>query len=130
MATRKKHLIFTGLFLAVSFVNLQRFRDSQDASQMPVEEQDKIMHVALPIGGNILMGTDVPDSMEKVTKGTNFSISIHADSAEQAGHLFNGLAAGGQVLMPLSPMFWGALFGLVTDRFGIQWMVNFDEKYA
>ncbi|MEO6453202.1 MAG: VOC family protein [Ginsengibacter sp.] len=108
------------------FTMLQRFKDIPDADKMPAEEQEKIMHIALPIGGNILMGTDVPSSRPPVTPGTNSSISISALSEEEAHKLFSGLSAGGTIDMPLEKMFWGALFGMFTDKYGIQWMVNYD----
>jgi PhnB protein len=108
------------------FTMLQRFKDTPDGDKMPAIEQQKIMHVALPIGGNVLMGTDVGVTMPQVTFGTNSSISISPESEEEAHKLFNGLSAGGKVIMPLGKMFWGALFGMFTDKFGIQWMVNYD----
>jgi PhnB protein len=84
------------------------------------------MHVALPMGsGNILMGTDIPESMEKVSFGTNFSLSIEAESEAHANEVFSKLSDGGQVTMPLDKTFWGAYFGMLTDKFGVQWMVNY-----
>jgi PhnB protein len=108
------------------FTTLQRFKDTPDAATMPAKEQEKIMHVALPIGGNVLMGTDVPETMEQVKFGTNSSISIDAASEDEANKLFNGLSAGGKISMPLEKMFWGAYFGFFIDKFGVQWMVNYN----
>ena len=110
------------------FVTLQRFKDTPEAGKMPPEAADKLMHVALPIGnGNVLMGTDALESMgQKLTVGNNFSITISADSEKEADKLFNGLSAGGKVEMPMAKAFWGAYFGMFTDKFGIQWMVSFD----
>ncbi|MCB0213152.1 MAG: VOC family protein [Anaerolineae bacterium] len=114
------------------FVMLMRFKD------MPAEEMDeehqisdsegqKIMHVSLPVGqGAILMGSDVPSAMGTVQNGSNFAIAISADSEAETDEIFNGLSAGGQVTMPLDKMFWGAYFGMLTDKFGIQWMVSYD----
>lgn len=115
--------VFGGEFLA-----LQRFKDTPEAGNLPPEDQDKIMHVALPIGaGNVLMATDTLESMgHTLTVGNNVSISISTDSEAEADQLFNGLAEGGQVTMPLEKAFWNAYFGMVTDKFGIQWMVNYD----
>lgn len=62
------------------------------------------------------------------SQGNNFSISISADSKEEANKLFNGLSAGGKVTMPLSKTFWSDCFGTLTDKFGISWMVSFDER--
>jgi PhnB protein len=95
----------------------------------PAHEGQKIMHIALPIaGGDMLMGSDVPDAMGKVVNGTNFHIAISPASEEEANKLFNGLSAGGKMLMPLSKAFWGGLFGMFTDKYGINWMVNYDEN--
>ena len=110
------------------FKMLQRMKDAPGADKLSQEEQQKIMHVALPIGGNILMGTDVMESMPPATFGTNTSISVDTASEEEATNIFNGLAAGGQVTMPLQKTFWGALFGMLTDKFGVQWMFNYDYK--
>lgn len=107
------------------FVTVQRFKDTPYADNMPVEEKEKIMHIALPIGDNLLMGTDVASNMPDVTFGTNSSLCVDAKSEDEANKLFSGLAAGGKVSMPLEKMFWGALFGMLTDKFGVQWMVNY-----
>jgi PhnB protein len=109
---------------------VMRFRDTPEAARVPAHEQDKIMHIALPIGNNILMGTDALESMGHTVKpGTNFSLSISAETQEEADRIFNGLSAGGQVTSPLKKEFWGAYFGMLTDKFGIQWMISFDENY-
>ena len=112
------------------FTTLQRFENiPSDVPIPPGSNPDKIMHVALPIGKEtVLMGSDVPESIPPVTMGTNFCISINAESEEDAQRLFNGLSAGGQVTMPLDKTFWGAYFGMFTDKFGIQWMVNYDYR--
>lgn len=110
------------------FAVIQRFKDTAHGDQMSAEDKEKIMHVALPIGnGNVLMGTDVlPALGQKLTAGDNFSISINADSEAEADRLFAALSPGANVVMPLEKSFWGAYFGMLTDQFGIQWMVNFD----
>lgn len=109
------------------FLTLMRFKDTPGCEGMPDAEQNGIMHVALPIGKtSILMGTDVVSGMEQVKPGTNMSISISTDSEAEADQLFNGLAVGGNVQMPLQKMFWNAYYGMLTDKFGIQWMVNYD----
>jgi PhnB protein len=82
--------------------------------------------MALPIGqGTMLMGSDTPAAMGPTTVGNNFLIAITADSEAEADRLFKGLAAGGQVTMPLEKAFWGDYFGMVTDKFGIQWAVSY-----
>jgi len=108
------------------FITLQRFGETPGCEEMPLTEKDKIMHVALPIGDNVLMGTDMPESKGKVNHGTGMSISINTDSEQETRDLFGKLSEGGHVEMPLDKMFWGALYGMFTDKFGIQWMVNYD----
>ncbi|MEI6949002.1 VOC family protein [Paraflavisolibacter sp. H34] len=117
--------VFGGEFLV-----LQRFKETPHAHEVPADVQDKIMHVALPIGqGNILMASDTLESLgHPMTVGTNFSLSINTASEAEADHIFNGLAAGGQVTMPLDKVFWGDYFGMLTDRFGIQWMVSYSYE--
>jgi len=76
--------------------------------------------------GTILMGSDVPEAMGAVATGANFAISLSAESEAEATELFNKLSAGGQVTMPLDKAFWGDYFGMLTDKFGVQWMVSYD----
>ena len=110
------------------FTVVQRMKDTPEPDKIPDSDKEKIMHIALPIGANILMGTDVLESMPQVAFGTNSSICINPESEEEAKKLFDGLSAGGQIGMPLEKMFWGALFGFFTDKFGVQWMVNYELK--
>lgn len=115
--------VFGGEFLAVN-----RFKDTPEGDKLSAEDKEKLMHIALPVGnGNVLMGTDALESMgHTLTFGNNFSLSISADSKEEADKIFNGLSEGGDVEMPLQDMFWGAYFGMVNDKFGVKWMVNYD----
>ncbi len=113
------------------FANIMRLKDLS-SPEFPVAEIDanKILHIALPIGKNVLMGNDVPESMGKVNENENRSkISISAESKEEADTLFNGLSAGGQVEMPIADSPWGSYFGMFRDKYGIEWMVDFDPKY-
>jgi PhnB protein len=100
--------------------------------QPPMADADKqlVMHVSLPIlGGHVLMGTDAPESMGfKLNQGNNVYVSLHPDTRGEADRLFNALAAGGKVEMPLQDMFWGDYFGSLVDRFGTCWMVNCSAK--
>ena len=113
------------------FAMLQRFKDTPEKDRVPAHEQNKIMHIALPIGkGTILMATDALESMgQKLTAGNNFHLSISTESEEEANTLFNALAARGSITIPLEKMFWGAYFGMCTDQFGVQWMVSYDANY-
>ena len=110
------------------FTTLQRFKDTPHADKIPASEQEKIMHVALPIGKTaVLMATDAVESMgQKISStGNNYSIAIEAESEDEATKIFKGLSEGGTVTMPLEKTFWNAYFGMFNDKFGIQWMVNY-----
>ncbi len=111
------------------FAFIGKFKDMPptDGMTCPPSEGEKIMHVSLPIGNTVIMGSDSSEAFGQTTVvGNNFSVSINTDSKEEADKLFNGLSAGGQVSMPMNQTFWGAYFGMFTDKFGINWMVNFD----
>jgi PhnB protein len=114
-----------------TFAMIMRLKDLS-SPEFPVPEIDanKIMHIALPIGKNVLMGNDVPESMGKVNENENRSkISISAESREEADKLFNGLSAGGTIEVPIADSPWGSYFGMFRDKFGIEWMVDFDPKH-
>ena len=116
--------VFGGEFLA-----LMRFKDTPHGDNMSAEDKEKIMHVALPVGGNMLMGTDTLESMGQTLKiGDHVSIAINPQNMDEAKQLFDGLAAGGEVQVALEKMFWGAWFGMLVDKYGIKWMVNYDEN--
>ena len=113
------------------FAKILRLKDLS-SPDFPVADNDanKILLIALPIGGNVLMANDVPESMGKVNENENRSkISISAESREEADRLFNGLSAGGSIEMPIDDSPWGSYFGMFRDKFGIEWMVDFDPKY-
>ena len=112
------------------FAKITRFKDLS-SPEFPVAENeaDKIMYIALPIGKNILIANDVPESMGRVNENENRSkISISAESKEEADKLFNGLSAGGKVEMPIEDSPWGSYFGMFRDKYGIEWTVEFDPK--
>ena len=103
-----------------------RFKDMPPSEEYPMAEADKerIMHVGLPISKEtILLGSDCESNGDFV-QGNNFSICINPDSEEEARRIFNALAEGGNVAMPLEKTFWSPLFGMLTDQFGINWMVD------
>jgi PhnB protein len=138
MAALQPYLNFNGNTLEVfnfyksvfggEFAVLQRFKDTEHGEKRSPEESEKIMHVALPIGNNtVLMGSDILESMGlKFVAGNNFWLSINPDTEKDAEKYFEALSAGGNVLMPLEKTFWGALFGMLIDKFGMQWMVNYE----
>ena len=141
MATVNPYLIFNGdceaafLFyqsvFGGEFPYIGKFSDMPPAEGCePVSEKDanRIMHVSLPISkDSILMGSDSTTQSGDAIIGTNISISINAESRAEADKLFNGLSASGNVIMAMNDTFWGAYFGMFTDKFGINWMINFDE---
>jgi PhnB protein len=94
------------------------------------KDDNKIMLIALPIGkNNMLMANDVPEVMGRVNENENRSkISISTDSKEEADRLFNGLSAGGKVEEPMGESPWGSYFGMFRDKYGIEWMVDFDPR--
>ncbi len=113
------------------FAKIIRFKDLA-SPEFPVaeKEENKIMHIALPIGKtSMLMANDVPEIMGKTNENENRSkIVINAESKEEADKLFNGLSAGGTVEMPIGDSPWGSYFAMFRDKYGIEWMVEFDAK--
>lgn len=142
MATVNAYLNFAGnceeafLFYQTvfggAFPYLGRFGDmphQEGQPPLPDNLKNKIMHVSLPISvETILMGSDVIEGFGPAMQiGNNISLSINTQSREEAEKMFNGLSAGGMVTMPLADTFWGAYFGMFVDKFGINWMVNYDD---
>lgn len=114
------------------FAMISRFKDfSNPEHPISEKEANRIMHIALPIGKhNVLMGSDTPEIMGKHNENENRSkISISAESKEEADKLFNGLSAGGKIEMPISDSPWGSYFGMFRDKYGFEWMVDFDPKF-
>jgi PhnB protein len=113
------------------FATIIRFKDmSIPESPVSENEADKIMHIALPIGKkSVLMGSDTPEFMGRHNENENRSkISVSAESKEEADQVFNGLSAGGKVEMPIEDSPWGSYFGMFRDKYGIEWMVDFDPQ--
>lgn len=113
------------------FATIMRFKDLASEDFVVAEtEANKIMHIALPIGNSVLMGNDVPEILGRTNENENRSkIVISAESKEEADKLFNGLSAGGQIEMPISDSPWGSYFGMFRDKYGIEWMIDFDARY-
>jgi PhnB protein len=112
------------------FSFLSRFKDMEGPEfAVSADEAQKIMHIALPIGGNTLMGNDVPAFMGPTNENENRSkISVNCDSKEEADKLFSGLSEGAQIEVPISDSPWGSYFGMLRDKYGIEWMVDFEDK--
>lgn len=121
--------VFGGEFFGVG---IMRMGDVPSDPNHPIAEADKnlVMHVELRIlNCHSLMGTDAPESMGfKLNIGNNSYISLQPDTRKETEELFNKLSGGGKVTMPLQDMFWGDYYGSCTDKFGVQWMFNCNEK--
>jgi len=114
--------VFGGAFTA-----LQRMKDIPGQPELPEEQKDKILYMSLPLAGAILSGMDVPAQMPRPVTGTNFTISLDMDSEEETTRIFNGLAKNGEVRMPLGQQFWATWFGMLTDQFGVTWMLSYNK---
>jgi PhnB protein len=112
------------------FAMVARFRDLGPDAGVPEQDLDRIMHIALPLGPDtMLMATDAVESMgQPLNAGNNFSISLEAESAAEAETLFGRLSDGGTISMPLQKTEWAEKFGACTDRFGVQWMLNYSGE--
>jgi PhnB protein len=110
------------------FTKITRFKEiSTPEFPIPEKEANKIFYIALPIGKNILIANDVPESMGRVNENENRSkISVTTESKEEAERIFNGLSAGGTVEMPMEESPWGSYFAMFRDKYGIEWTVEFD----
>lgn len=133
--TEQAFTFYKAVFKTDFVGELQRMGAAPAAPGMPTlsdAEKNLILHIELPIvGGHILMGTDAVESMgQKLTFGNNFSINLEPDTRAEADRLFQALSTEGKVTMALQDMFWGAYFGALVDKFGVQWMVNCAEAKA
>jgi PhnB protein len=114
------------------FTKIVRFKDLASAEfTVPDNEANKLMHIALPIGkNNVLIANDVPEFMGRVNESENRSkISVSAESREEADKIFNGLSAGGDIEGPIGDGPWGTYAGMFRDKYGIEWIVEFDPNY-
>ena len=110
------------------FSSLVRFKDLPiEGVTIPKEDEDKIMHIALPIGDdNVLMASDVLESLgQRLVQGNNVYVSVHPASREEASRIFSALSEGAEVEMPIADQVWGDYFGSLKDKFGVMWMVNY-----
>lgn len=117
--------IFGGEFLG----GVNKMSNAPGMENLPDNERNRVLHIALPIGNDILMASDIIPSMgHQLQQGNNNYISVFPDSRGEADRLFNSLSAGGAVEMPMEDMFWGDYFGSFTDKFGVKWMINFSSQ--
>jgi PhnB protein len=144
MAKINPHLLFKGnteeafnFYKSVfggEFAMIMRLKDLPSDPNNPISEREgnKIMNIALPIGkSNILMGSDVAEQFmdQELVTGNRYTIAISAESKEEAENIYNGLSADGFIEIPLAESHWGSYFGMFADKYGIQWMIDFDPKY-
>ncbi len=141
MATVHPYLMFDGkckeAFEFYKNAFGKEFADINFFGDMPPQEgippltdaqKEMVMHVKLPISSEtVLYGSDIFPGTPGFSAGDQFSVSITADSREEADSLFTKLSEGGNVTMPLADTFWGAYFGMWKDQFGIDWMINYDD---
>jgi PhnB protein len=139
MISLNSYLVFNGECLQAfefyktifkaEYAHIASFEEMRQEDDEPINEadKDKIMHVVLPIKDNfVLMGSDIRVNSGNVTVGDNISLSINCESKEEATYFYNELSKNGKQIMPIADTFWGAYFGMLTDAFGINWMINFD----
>jgi len=144
MAKINSHLLFKGnteeafdFYKAVfggEFAMIMRMKDMPSDPNNPISENEgnKILNIALPIGkSNVLMGSDVAEQFmdQDLVTGNRYTISISAESKEEAEKIYNGLSTDGIIEIPLAESPWGSYFGMFADKYGIQWMIDYDPKY-
>lgn len=112
--------------LGAKVEHVQRYGEVPGMSVEP-QNKDRVMHAALRVGGGMLMLADAPPSMP-VPSESNTHVTLHFEDTRELDKAFEALSAGGQVTMPVQDTFWGARFGMLTDKFGIRWMFNCDLK--
>ena len=116
--------VFGGEFLG----DVYKIGNAPGCEHLSEEEKNRVMHIALPIGDDILMASDIIPSMgHSLTQGNNHYVSIFPDSRGQADEFFQKLSEGGQVEMPIEDQFWGDYYGSLTDKYGVKWMINYNE---
>ena len=114
--------VFGGEFMG----EVSRLKDVP-GMQIPEEAKERVIHVALPIGNDVLMGSDIMPG-QPFTVGNNNYISVFPDSREEADRLFAALSEGGEVEMPMEDQFWGDYYGSCREKFGVHWMFNCAAK--
>jgi len=109
------------------FSDMMRYKDMPEQSEkFPDELKDKILHVSLPLGkGVLLMGSDAGPGPNSVNKGNNIVLTLDVDDEEEAKRLFEKLSKEGKIIMPLEKTFWAELYAMFTDKFGINWSINY-----
>lgn len=111
--------------LGGEFGGVHRFADMpSDAGPSGDAPPDGVMHISLPVGDSILMGSDVPPGMGEVHFGSHCYVYLDRDTPDDGKRVFDELSDGGAVEMPFGLQFWGDYYGSLTDRYGVKWMVG------
>lgn len=111
------------------FETVMRSKDNPQSEGMSDADKNKIMHIAIKVGDSVIMGSDFMSmGDEQYTPGNNYTVALMPDSREEADRLFAGLSEGGQVVMPMTDMFWGGYFGAFGDKYGVKWLINQDTR--
>lgn len=121
----EKAFLFYQSIFGGEFLTFQRLKEMPSPMPLSAEDGEKMLHISLPLAAGNIAGMDIPPGRGPVNQGNNFMISLDTDSKEENDRLFHALAEGGAVMMPLADQFWGAYFGMLTDQFGITWMLSF-----
>jgi PhnB protein len=111
--------------LGAKVISKMTWGEMPGTDQLPVESHKLIMHSALSVGDQVLMGADAPPGRYQQPQGMN--VAIHVKDAADGESIFNALAENGSVTMPFQKTFWSPGFGMCVDQFGIPWMVNCEE---
>lgn len=109
-------------------LSVQTFAESPMASQAPAEVQNKVVHARLASDSIEILGSDMSPGPEGLIKGNDFTLSLNCGSEQEIHTLFSKLVAGGSVEHPLGVEFWGGIFGMLTDKFGVSWMMNYEQS--
>jgi PhnB protein len=122
--------VFGGEFTGAGIGRMKDIPATEDMPALSEDDKNLVMHVELPIlGGHLLRGTDAPESMGfNLIIGNNVHINLEPDTRAETKKLFDALSSGGKITMELQDMFWGAYYGSCTDKFGVQWMFNCNQK--
>lgn len=130
MGDTEKAMIFYKSIFGGTFNVMQKFKDMPGGDKIAEDDQQKIMHMELPMGSNNhLQASDVLESMgQTLSVGNNFTLSVLTESEKEADKIFNALSQNGQITMAMNKAFWGAYAGMLTDKFGIQWMISYNPS--
>jgi PhnB protein len=114
--------------LGGKIVAMMTYAEMPGSAEMPKDSQKRIMHARIQVGDKVLMASDCPPGRPEAAKGFNVNISVK-DPAE-ADRLFDALATGGTIKMPIQETFWAIRFGMLVDQFGTPWMINCEKPAA